>query len=236
MLYNLRYFLYQVRVNKINGSSLSQIKYFLAWNKSLSSKSNSIKDEQPWITFTAIDFLKKHISEESKIFEYGGGGSTLFFLKRTDKVITIEHDKEWFTTLQKIIKEKKYTNWDGCFILPEKGDLLQNPNSSNPNHYSSNDEASVGYNYKKYASGIDVYGDNYFDFILIDGRSRPSCIMHSIKKIKDGGYLILDNSDRTYYLENFSEIFKAKFESVIDHFGACPYSKQFTKTSIWRKK
>lgn len=215
-----------------NGASYSQLKHYLKWLRALNPSASSMKDEQPWITYDVIDFLKSKVNNTSIVFEYGGGGSTLFFVKRVHQVITTEHNEEWFQILSRAIKDKKYTNWVGSFKPGQKGDLIQTPDQANPDHYSSDDDHSIGYNYKEYVTSIDTYPNNYFDFVLIDGRSRSSCIQHSISKIKKGGFLILDNSDRNYFIENL----KNGFEIVIDSFGASPYSESFTKTTVWRKK
>jgi hypothetical protein len=43
---------------------------------------------------------------------------------------------------------------------------------------------------------LDQYPDNTFDFILIDGSQRGNCAKIAITKIKRGGYIYLDNSDK----------------------------------------
>ncbi len=50
-----------------------------------------------------------------------------------------------------------------------------------------------------YFQKIQKYPDNYFDFVLIDGRARVACMINEIDKIKNEGILILDNSDREKY-------------------------------------
>ena len=210
-------------------------RFFLRWKKSLRPGASSIIDEQPWITFKAIDFLKIHLKPGHKIFEYGGGGSTLFFVKRVAQIITVEHNKVWFDTLQHIIENKKSDNWKGIFIPAEKGDLVSNPEFANPYHYSSDDEPSIGFNYKKYVTSIEAFSNNYFDCVIIDGRSRPACIIHSIPKIKPSGFLVLDNSDRKYYLEQTKNRIEKEFTQIISEFGPSPYATEFTHTSIWKK-
>jgi hypothetical protein len=71
---------------------------------------------------------------------------------------------------------------------------------------------------------------------LVDGRARKACIVHAIPKIKQGGYLIIDNSDRNYYFEQNEILFdKEKWESI--HFeGPVPYSFDFSKTSFFKRK
>jgi hypothetical protein len=232
----LRFYYHQIKANKSSKNSIQQLKYFFKWKKSLEPHCSSVKDEQPWTTFEFIDFCKKKLNKQSRVFEYGGGGSSLFFIKRVKELITIEHDKEWFDVLSSIIAKRNYSNWKGMYIQPEKGDLLDNPDIADPDHYSSDDKYSSGFNFFNYASSIDNFDDNYFDLVLIDGRSRPSCIKHSMPKIKKGGYLVLDNSDRHYYLSLSKKIMEPDFIIKIDNFGATPYSDVFTKTSVWQKK
>ncbi len=219
-----------------SGAGLPALKYFSRWQASMHPDANSVKDEQPWITFKAIDFLSKNLNNASVIFEYGGGGSTLFFVKRASRVETVEHNPEWFTILSDVMNKKAINNWKGNLISGEKGDLFSPVDKSNPGHYSSGDKASFGFNYKKYVTHIDQFSDGTFDLVSVDGRSRSSCIHHSITKIKQGGYLLVDNSDRDYYLiQNKSDLSK-KFDVVLDGFGPTPYSQDFTRTTIWKKK
>lgn len=52
---------------------------------------------------------------------------------------------------------------------------------------------------RPYNNIIDAFINNSFDVILIDGRDRVKCIQSSIPKLKSGGWLIVDNSERPYY-------------------------------------
>ena len=235
MLSSLKTFYHYIRIGKAKGTYLGQFKYFFQFQKSLQPDSSSVKDEQPWITFDAIRFLQKATTIQSKVFEYGGGGSTLFFVKRAGEVITVEHDKEWFKILTGIIEKQKLNNWKGSYIEPQQGDFVQHPDKSNPDHYSSADLKSKGFHFHNYTSAIDAYAAVYFDFVLVDGRSRPSCIKHSLPKIKIGGYLILDNSDRDYYLSATKQLIDQKFKCVLQCTGPAPYNKQFSQTSIWQR-
>lgn len=50
----------------------------------------------PWITYPAIDFLKNRITKEMSVFEYGSGGSTLWWASRVKNVVAVEHDMQWY--------------------------------------------------------------------------------------------------------------------------------------------
>ncbi len=219
---------------KGNFSAFKNIKYYNRWKSSLQQGRNSIVDEQPWITFPVIDFIIENVNHSSRVFEYGGGGSTLFFMNHAKEVVTVEHDRQWFTTLEQIIASKKLNNWTGQFILPEMAST-HSLNPSNPNHYYTDDKAFKNFTFKAYASSIDHYTDEHFDFVLVDGRSRPSCIQHSISKIKRGGYLIVDNSDREYYFTQLTSILQNDFRVIYNKKALSPYVDFITQTGIWQK-
>jgi hypothetical protein len=50
----------------------------------------------PWITYPAIEFIRSRISREMSVFEYGSGGSTIWWAKQVREVISVEHDRLWF--------------------------------------------------------------------------------------------------------------------------------------------
>ena len=52
--------------------------------------------ELPWFSYAAIDFLAEELTPEMEVCEYGSGGSTLFFARRTRRVFSIEDNPKWF--------------------------------------------------------------------------------------------------------------------------------------------
>jgi precorrin-6B methylase 2 len=53
----------------------------------------------PWITYPAIEFIRKRVKPEMSIFEYGSGGSTTWWANLVSHVVSIEHDRQWFERL-----------------------------------------------------------------------------------------------------------------------------------------
>ncbi len=222
-------------VFKGNFSIIAKTKYFDIWKASLQPGMNSISDQQPWITFPVIDFLKSSVHLNSRVFEYGGGGSTLFFINRAKEVVTVEHDPEWFTRLQQILLKQSSTNWSGNLILPDNKNLSEALDPSNPSDYYTSDKNFLKNTFKTYVTFIDRYADEYFDIVLVDGRSRPSSIFHSLSKVKKGGYLIVDNSDRKYYFQHTNGPLNKSFSLIFNHKSPSPYADFFTQTGIWQK-
>ncbi|MCC7232945.1 MAG: hypothetical protein IT242_08390 [Bacteroidia bacterium] len=171
-----------------------------------------------------------------KVFEYGGGGSTLFFLSRMqiNTVITAEHDGTWFHELEKTIRNLGLSGWKGMYLPPENSASVADP--SDPSGYISNHPDFRGMEFGKYARSIDAFDNNFFDLVLIDGRARPSCLFHAISKVKSGGLLILDNSEREYYTKNSQGRINTLFTVEMDGFAPVPYNDWFSKTTIWKKK
>ena len=63
---------------------------------------------------------------------------------------------------------------------------------------SLNKVENVNYHFKAGVGyfNLDHFPDETFDFILIDGSDRGNCAKNAIKKLKPGGYIYLDNSDK----------------------------------------
>ncbi|MBX7093443.1 MAG: hypothetical protein K1X56_01895 [Flavobacteriales bacterium] len=228
-----RKFIHQIRIHRHEGVGIWAFRYYKRWKKS--QVSNSMKDEMPWISLRAVDFLEKNIRSDFKVFEYGGGGSTLYWSTRVAEVVTVEHDAEWFKHLETSMQSRKNVKWNGCFVGPQTGDLSPNPDPADPDLFSSDDLASKGKNYKDYVLTVDNYPNEYFDVVLIDGRSRASCLKYAFPKLKRGGWLILDNAERIYYTDLNTEIVN-QMEMVVG--GMCPglFSVDFSETRIYRKK
>ena len=151
----------------------------------------------PWMNYEVIDYLLLNIASVEKVFEYGSGQSTLFWLDHGKKVTSIEHDPAYYGQMRG--QFASFGAVDYQLIEPEI-DLtgaMHNPSSS----LSAHSADFKGYSFSKYVESINRFPDEFFDVIVVDGRARPSCMLNSIPKLKPGGFLILDNSNRHYYLQ-----------------------------------
>jgi predicted O-methyltransferase YrrM len=229
--------------NGLGGVSLlKHLKIFKEWKMQLQSKKQPLDLEVPWITVVAKDYILEYLNKkqkkETRIFEYGSGGSSLFFLNNAAEVVSAEHNEEWFNRVKDIIAHRNIQGWEGCFSKAEpieKSLQDEKREAGNPDHYYSDDDNFKEYVFKNYASTIEKFQDNYFDIVLVDGRSRPSCIKHSVNKVKKGGLLVLDNAERGYYLHN-DYLNNDSFELVLSLNGALICYPSFTKTIIYLKK
>lgn len=153
----------------------------------------------PWLPYLATEYIKR--LKPKSVFEWGSGGSTLFFVKLEEvkHLVSIEHNQEWYE------KVGNQAGWAGeHYHIPyEQGEI--GPDKADPDHYKSGSTELGPVNFKRYASAIDEYG--LFDLILIDGMARASCLKHAISHVKAGGCIVLDNADRDYYLAQTAHLF-----------------------------
>lgn len=126
----------------------------------------------PWLTEKAISFLDEFLNKnpDAKILEFGCGGSTIWFSKKTSKLVSIEHDKEWYNSVKSYIENNAECNQVDMRLID-----------------------------RPYYGICDQFPDDFFDLILVDGRDRVKCVEKSIRILKKGGVLMLDNAERPWY-------------------------------------
>ena len=181
--------------------------------------------------YEAIDFLQEHLCKSMAAFEYGSGGSTIFFASRVKFLVSIEHHPGWHKTISRALKQKKIYNCQYELCEPEP---LESRSRSHNNSmdFRSREEEYKAKTFEKYVKSIEGCADETFDFVSIDGRARSSCVLQSYKMVRSGGFLLLDDSEREYYRRGTQ---KLDDWERIDFFGPKPLGRRFGQTSIWRK-
>ncbi len=206
----------------------TQRKHFFRWIKS-SQPDYLLDHPSPWLTFDAIEFLKPRLREGMRVFEYSSGGSTLFWLRYGALCVSIEHNPNWYKLMHHRLNGIEKVDYR--LVLPEPAEDKQARDIADPNLYLSEDGLSLGYNFRDYVCQIDPFPDSYFDIVSIDGRARPSCIMHSATKVKMGGMLILDNAERKYYFAKTND-YLGNYEKK-EFLGVGPVCGNMWKTDIY---
>jgi hypothetical protein len=211
----------------------SLIRFYPAWRKHLRPGRNSVDDQTPWISFNAIEFLKKIVRPDMCVFEYGSGGSTMFWISRVQELVSVEHDRSWYSILEEKLDRLSVQNIQYILAEADADPRFFEKDFKNPGHYISSDPGYAGKNFERYAKSIDVYPDQYFDIIVVDGRARPSCIQQGLPKLKKNGWLIIDNTERRYYMAPFS--FDRNSWKISIFAGPVPYVRDFSQTSFLKK-
>ena len=148
------------------------------WLQDRFSSSTAIREAIPWISYPAVDYLRKIVKPETRVFEWGSGGSTIFFALLGARVSSMESSLSW----KKIIDE-------GLQKQPEEVlrriDMRFVPAEESP---------------QKMQEYIDeVAKGGPWDLILVDGWERVRCIETARAHTAPGGVILLDNANLAHY-------------------------------------
>lgn len=179
--------------------------------------------DTPWTSPASIAIFEATLTKDMTAFEFGSGASTLFFARRVGRLISLEHDASWYNRVQQNLKAAGVVNTEYRLREPKpevedhEEDLVMNGIPM---------KHTFAGPFRDYSSAIGEFPDEHFDFVLVDGRARVDCIIRSIPKLKKGGILVLDNSERERYRMAFEVL--TKWPMIFTTTGV-------TDTSIWLK-
>jgi len=170
----------------------------------------------PWFCYDAISFLQEKLEKNWRIFEFGSGASTLFFLQQNVRFLaSVESNSLWHQFLQQQILQQN--------IKPNKANyrsLLITDALNNLNY------PFLPYQFCK---------KEKFNLIIIDSLKREKTILASIEAIKPSGIIILDDSQRKNYQKIFSLMEKNNF-MAINFTGIAPAGLKNKQTTFFIKK
>jgi len=189
--------------------------YYLTYKK--------LNPDTPWTSPASIEIFKALLTKNMKGFEYGSGGSTIFFASKVKELISIEHNKEWYEHISNRLVTEGVKNVTYQFFDKENDEDYTeetiNIGGQNLQHKFQKD-------FYRYVNSINQFDNETFDFIVVDGRARIDCVVRSINKLKSGGLLIVDNSERDRY---------QKIKELLNNWPSITTSTGLTDTTIWFK-
>jgi len=120
----------------------------------------------PWITYPAIEYLNNLDLKSSTVFEYGSGFSTLYWSKRSKKIISVENDEKWFSLIAEKIKQLSNVSY----------------------HLAKREE--------EYIQKIDEYNEPFDIYVIDGRHRGKCArkVVEYVRKY-GGGMIIFDNSD-----------------------------------------
>lgn len=189
----------------------------------------SLRERRPWLTYAAAAFIAPRIAR-ARVFEWGAGGSTLWFADRGARSVdSVEHDAGWAAAVRAAAAGDPRVRIHDAMLRP--GGAV-GPDHANPDHYASVRMPGVGF--QDYAGAIDRYPPDHFDIVLIDGRSRCACFRHGAPHVAPGGLVILDDSVRPRYAWCL-EAAEALGWTRHDFEGPGPYDDEPWRTTVWTR-
>ena len=171
-------------------------------------------DNNFWMKIEEQDFLLSFIKKDHTMLEYGSGNSTLILQRLVKKLVSIEHDKEWFNKINLQIQESveyflceaNNSQWENQFSFINNDTLIKNTKADDGGL-----EDFYSYILAPFKTGYK------FDRIFIDGRARVACAFVSMFLLKPNGKIFIHDFGpntkhpylpyRTYYdiVYNFLE-------------------------------
>jgi len=176
------------------------------------SGKSSFDQELPWLSLPAIEFIEKFMDNSMKVFEFGGGGSTLFFANRSAEVTCQESDEVWIRIIENALERTDISN-----VKINHQEFIVKPENE----------------FRK-TSYVKSLPNKKFDVILIDGpeihgyRARPVCFDWAENNINPGGIIVVDDAWR---YESLLRNNNAKEVKEMEGIG--PGRMGLTKTDIY---
>lgn len=174
--------------------------------------------ELPWFSYGAIRFLKSWLRPTHRVFEYGSGGSTLFFAPRVETVLAVENDAGWQARVAEHIRVRGLRNASVEF------------------HPLANDELAT-FMASSFANRIR---SGTWDVVVVDchpgfyasryGYIRPAAVELAMEQLNPHGIIVLD--DCWMYPEQI----KPRAGWQITVYGGCgPARYGVTATAVLQK-
>jgi len=149
---------------------LARVRYWL-WERA--------NPDKPWMCPGTIKFCQAHLYKSMVALEFGSGRSTRWFSTLVGRLISVEHNAQWYGVVQKQLADASIRNVD-YRLVP-----LNSPESE-----GERTDYSPVPDYVAVADGVE---DRSIDFAVVDGHYRAHCVRHLVPKLAPGGYLLVDD-------------------------------------------
>ena len=153
------------------------------------------------IVAPSYTLVEQYLQPHMTVCEYGSGGSTMFFARRTKSVFSIEDNPKWFALVSQRLEQS---------LLPNATVALHPFDFKNP----------AGFEDSEYLNAIP---EDLFEVIVVDGSEewtqvRPICFEKAETRIKPGGIIVVDDSWRYPALRQRN---RAKAVRIFQSVGPC---------------
>ena len=140
----------------------------------MSQIKNKYESYLPLMFENEYKFVEKYIDKSDTLLEWGSGNGTIYFSGLVKKLISIEHDLDWYNTINKTISILNCDNIELVYVKPTVMDQSIN-------------------RYEQLKDYVDypIVNQLKFDKVLIDGRARKYCAMMLYEYINDDTIVLI---------------------------------------------
>lgn len=144
-------------------------------------------------------FIERYLKREDVLLEYGAGNSTLYFSDFVKKLISLEHDVDYYNQIKKCIDGYGADNVELYHVEP-----------------TIKDTKVKRYDQLKDYIEFPVKKEFKFNKILIDGRARKECALFLSDHISDKDIVFIHDFHRNdiegYIDDNYHNEILAKYD------------------------
>jgi predicted O-methyltransferase YrrM len=130
----------------------------------------------PWLTQDANRFLQTYLLRSDSGVEFGSGRSTLWLASRVGRLVSLEHNRDWYKRVSEALAQEQVLNVDYRYLAGDMNDM------------NAMEEAIC-----RITDGLP---SAQFDFVLVDGVCRDICTREALRLLRPGGMLVIDNVNR----------------------------------------
>jgi hypothetical protein len=231
--------------SKLNAAIYQFAQGYLAkrgWFSSLDGVPRNQDGYVPWITYPAFRQLARIVRPDWRVFEYGCGGSSLWWASQVEQVFSVEHDAVWAARIAAAAPPnlKIVTRVSGEECSLERQDSVAKfmahppelPLSPFPEHNVMH--GLTAKEFIAYATEITGHPRESFDAIVVDGMARTLCAWMAPRYLKPDGIIVFDNTDRWQYNSAYRILSKMGFRRI-DFYGPGPVNRIEWCTSIFAR-
>jgi predicted O-methyltransferase YrrM len=169
------------------------------------------RPEAPFIPYDAagaIGKLLRGLGPESRVLEFGSGMSTLWLARRCGRLFSVEHSAEWFAIVSGELERQGLDNVTYA-LRPERDGYVGFPEGADP-----------------------------FDLVIVDGSWRKECFERAVERLKPGGFLYVDDTDKASILPDgdLPKIEALVRRTIADRGGETTYYTDLAPTQFIAKQ
>jgi hypothetical protein len=166
------------------------------------------RGRRPMISYRAARVIEAALTARSRCVEFGSGFSTPWLARRCGFLLSLENDQLWHNVVRQMLVGSAFSHVRYEFRTPET------------------------------FAELSEIEDGSLDFIMIDGWDRHGCVLHALRKIKPGGMIYLDNSDKdmTRPDGDLRRAEAALLDGVAARSGSVRYFTDFAPTNFFAEQ
>jgi hypothetical protein len=172
-----------------------------------------------------IDLILSYLQKrpDSRMLEWGSGGSTVLFPKFVSWYTSIEHNLDWYAEVRNKLVEEDIRNIEHILVDIPKGVPTKREEFWDKHHHLITQLAGLDDNNLPSLKGWWDLKTRYiwheyidwrfnticpFDFVLIDGRARVNCAQKALEYLSDDGIVFIHDFFNRVDVNDYKAVFQ----------------------------